>query len=73
MTASLRLGLPGNVDVWWQGYSGMRLLDLILKIQLLLNIRGNRPGIIIVHVGGNDIGRLPINELVRDYLETLDA
>jgi len=73
MTASMRLGLTGNVDVWWQGYSGMRLLDLIPKIQLLLNIKGNRPNIIIVHVGGNDIGRLPINELMRDYLKTLDA
>ena len=64
-----------SIDIWIIGSSisgsGMRLLDLIPKIQLLLYIRGNRRDIIIVHVGGNDI--MPINELVRDYLKTLDA
>jgi len=68
----VHLGLPANAHVWWQGYGGMKLNGLIPKIKLLMAVNKTKPDIIIVHVGGNDIGRRPILDVMREYKQTLD-
>ncbi|KAL4239302.1 hypothetical protein ACF0H5_000119 [Mactra antiquata] len=49
------LGLKDRT-VWWQGYSGLSLLSLQNKIQTLFKV-GETPSCIILHCGGNDIGK----------------
>ena len=63
----VNLCLPVNAHVWWQGYGGMKLNGRIPKIKLLLAINKTKPDIVIVHVGGNDIGRRPILDVMREY------
>jgi len=45
----------------------MKLNGRIPKIKLLLAINKTKPDIVIVHVGGNDIGRRPILDVMREY------
>jgi len=59
--------LPDNADLWWQGYRGMRLSDIIPKVNLMVKVNKTKPDILIVHIGGNDIGRRPILDLMREY------
>ena len=64
-----------NATLWWQGYSGLQLLNLTNKLSLLKKV-GPGPGYILLHCGGNDIGRLSIRKLrlifirVVEFLET---
>ena len=63
----LNLGLPDNADLWWQGYRGMRLRDIIPKVNLMLKFNKTKPDILVVHIRGNDISRRPILALIREY------
>lgn len=67
---------PGGVDlslsrlgvsVWWQGYSGLGLHGLLKKIAYLTKFAA-APHFIIIHCGGNDIGKIPLWEL-RTFLQ----
>lgn len=53
-----RLGLA----LWWQGYSGLKFTQLKCKLNLLCNIN-TAPAYLLIHCGGNDIGRLALGDL----------
>ena len=50
------LGLQ-DVEIWWQGYGGLRLVDIRKKIRTLCQVN-SKPSFIILHCGGNDMGTL---------------
>ena len=54
------LGL--DVELWWQGYGGLKLATCTSKLVTLLKIR-EPPKFMLLHVGGNDIGHKPVKEL----------
>ena len=64
----VNLGLD-EAELWWQGYSGMSLLEVTKKLDTLRRI-GEEPDAILIHCGGNDIGRVPIKRL-RSYIDIL--
>lgn len=45
-----------NMKLWWQGYSGITLLNLRRKLKVLFKV-GDKPNYVLIHCGGNDIGR----------------
>jgi len=50
------LGLDAqNMKLWWQGYSGITLLNLRRKLKVLFKV-GDEPTFVLIHCGGNDIG-----------------
>ena len=58
---SVTLGLDW-AELWWQGYSGMALLDIIPKLKALKQV-GDEPAVILLHCGGNDFGRIPVGRM----------
>jgi len=74
----LNLGLP-NTTVWWQGYSGLSLRDVSRKLKLI-KTSGDEPNFILIHCGGNDLGKIPLlklrglfNDLLQYILDNFDA
>lgn len=70
----INLGIEG-VDIWWQGYGGLSLNDVIRKLGTLKAI-GEEPDFILLHCGGNDLGRTPIKKLrlcVNEILTHIDS
>lgn len=65
-----KLNLP-NASVWWQGYGGMKLHDLIPKLKSLQKYE-DKPNIIIIHCGANNIGHIPIKRLLHLLRNTLE-
>ncbi len=57
----INLGLR-FAEIWWQGYGGMSLLEVTKKLSTLKAF-GEEPDVIIIHCGGNDIGRVPLYKL----------
>lgn len=52
-----------GIDIWWQGYSGMRLGQMRKKIRHLLTLE-DEPDYLVIHCGGNDLGgKRPILDL----------
>ena len=58
----LDLGLT-DFNLWWQGYGGMNLLEVIPKLKLLKKLGGEEPDVILLHCGGNNIGRNPLKSI----------
>ncbi|XP_062572705.1 uncharacterized protein LOC134234656 [Saccostrea cucullata] len=56
--------------IFWQGKGGMKWFDLIPKIKLLLRYE-SPPKILIIHCGGNDIGKIPLLQLRSNMCSTL--
>ena len=54
-----RLGM----QIWWQGYSGLKFENLKNK---LFHLHGFEPAptILVIHIGGNDIGVNPLHKLI---------
>lgn len=50
-----------DVDIVWQGYSGLKLTQVTNKLKTLSQIFED-PSMIILHCGGNDIGQLKLHE-----------
>uniref|UniRef100_K1P0J6 SGNH hydrolase-type esterase domain-containing protein n=1 Tax=Magallana gigas TaxID=29159 RepID=K1P0J6_MAGGI len=50
----LNLGIA-NTEIWWQGYGGMDLSQLLPKLRVLRRIE-NDPDIFIIHCGANSLG-----------------
>lgn len=74
----INLGLP-NVDILWQGYSGLNLLDVISKLRYLKRV-GEKPNVILLHCGGNSIGLTPckhlrwlLKQIVKFIIENFEA
>ena len=48
-----------NVEIWWQGYGGLLLVDVRKKIKIKTLCQVNtKPFFIILQCGGNDLGKL---------------
>ena len=58
-----------DVEVWWQGYSGLSLCQVVKKLKLL-KVVGDRPHIIMLHCGGNDFGKTAVKKL-RECLDEI--
>ena len=66
----IHLGLDKfKVDIWWQGYGGLDIRGLQRKLKYLLQFN-TQPKFLLLHSGGNDIGKIPLKTL-RSQLETL--
>uniref|UniRef100_A0A8W8J6G5 SGNH hydrolase-type esterase domain-containing protein n=1 Tax=Magallana gigas TaxID=29159 RepID=A0A8W8J6G5_MAGGI len=69
VAASQRIGgtnlsIP-NANIWWQGYSGMKLLDLVPKLKYLKGLKlQSPPHIIVVHCGANNVGKTRLDRLL---------
>uniref|UniRef100_A0A8W8M4Z2 Tyr recombinase domain-containing protein n=1 Tax=Magallana gigas TaxID=29159 RepID=A0A8W8M4Z2_MAGGI len=58
------LSIP-NANIWWQGYSGMKLLDLVPKLKYLKGLKlQSPPHIIVVHCGVNNVGKTRLDRLL---------
>lgn len=57
-----------GINIWWQGYSGLKLGKLKSKVRTLSAIE-EMPDILVLHCGGNDIGQTPIGDL-RSFVKT---
>ncbi|XP_078320273.1 uncharacterized protein LOC111112779 [Crassostrea virginica] len=51
-----------NISLWWQGYSGLQLGKMTQKIRSLKNV-GPVPNFILIHCGGNDLGKLSVRRI----------
>ena len=57
------LGLDkAGINLWWQGYSGLNLVQTRSKIQSLSYIE-QPPDYLVLHCGGNDIGKTPVSQI----------
>jgi lysophospholipase L1-like esterase len=63
-TGGLNLNLH-DTSIWWQGYGGMNLLDLVPKLKTLKKVNYESPDFLVVHCGANDIGRTPLLSLIK--------
>lgn len=67
----LNLGLDRlNVNIWWQGYGGMRISQVMPRLCTMLSY-ADPPSILILHVSGNNIGYTRIGHLriqVKDLI-----
>jgi lysophospholipase L1-like esterase len=61
------LCLEPNI-IWWQGYSGLTLAESKKKFLSLANV-GNSPDYIVLHLGGNDLGRRSLVDLRKLIVE----
>uniref|UniRef100_A0A8W8IHN0 SGNH hydrolase-type esterase domain-containing protein n=1 Tax=Magallana gigas TaxID=29159 RepID=A0A8W8IHN0_MAGGI len=58
------LGLQTKgIDIWWQGYGGLRFVDLACKLRWLAQFE-NPPNFIVIHCGANDIGQVKTQKLL---------
>lgn len=65
-TEGINLGLSRiGIKIWWQGYSGMVVKNLESKIESMLKYEAP-PNYIILHVGGNDLGKVKVGVLRND-------
>ena len=58
------LSIPG-LDIWWQGYSGLRLVTTKYRIRTLARLQ-DPPHYILLHIGGNDIGVTKLREIMTE-------
>lgn len=58
-----------NVCIWWQGKSGMLVNEIPAQIRIMLKYE-EPPPFLVLHVGGNDIGKDKIGYL-RNRLKTV--
>lgn len=58
LSLSERLGMT----IWWQAYSGMKLGQAKIKLRKMVEFE-DKPDILILHCGGNDLGRICIGDL----------
>lgn len=62
----VNLGLP--LEIFWQGYSGLSLTAVKRKVASISNVTEG-PSIILLHCGGNDLGRFPLKSLRQLIVE----
>lgn len=63
--AGSTLGLR-DTEIWWQGYGGLGLRSLVLKLNTLRKVWGSTPPqVILIHCGGNDVGRYSVKEIMH--------
>lgn len=63
-----------NTSIWWQGYGGLGLFELVGKLKLLKKVSGEvDPDILVLHCGANDIGRVQLHILLSKVTEVLQG
>jgi lysophospholipase L1-like esterase len=72
----IQLGLERKgIQIWWQGYAGLKFLNLKKKVLYLAKINvENFPDFILLHCGGNDIGdpTAPLATLISTMKQDLN-
>lgn len=63
---------PHNTLILWQGYSGMKLQDLVPKLITLLRIE-HGPQFLIIHCGGNNVGQTTTEKFLFSTLPHICA
>ncbi|XP_052696948.1 uncharacterized protein LOC128175395 isoform X2 [Crassostrea angulata] len=53
-----------NMNIWWQGYSGLKFLELKRKLFFLTQYEES-PDYLIIHCGVNDIGAIDLFSLIQ--------
>lgn len=66
----LNLGIV-NTEIWWQGYGGMVLSQLLPKLRVLRRIE-NDPDVLIIHCGANSLGLIELKSLLEKLQDTLE-
>ncbi|XP_052790158.1 uncharacterized protein LOC128224375 [Mya arenaria] len=62
-----------SCKLWWQGYGGLGIKEMERKINLLKRVNMCQPpAMIIMHCGGNDIGRIKISEFIKHFKMLVD-
>ena len=61
----VNMGLT-DADIIWQGYDGLSPLDVVSKLKTLKKV-AETPDLIILHCGGNDLGRLDLKKHFFSY------
>ena len=51
-----------GINLWWKGYSSLRLNHLKSKLRILSSLE-DTPDVIVLHVAGNDLGAYEIGDL----------
>ncbi|KAM4808264.1 adhesion G-protein coupled receptor V1 [Rhinophrynus dorsalis] len=71
----LQMSLDGSVArVSWFGYRGLRWSQFLPLISRLVSMEGSAPHVLAVHLGGNDLGAVPVwqlGETIKGDLESL--
>ena len=72
----IQLGLERKgIQIWWQGYAGLKFLNLKKKVLYLAKINVEKlPDFILLHCGGNDIGdpSAPLATLIATMKQDLN-
>nr|XP_034336141.1 uncharacterized protein LOC117692458 [Crassostrea gigas] len=66
----LNLGIV-KTEIWWQGYGGMVLSQLLPKLRVLRRIE-NDPDVLIIHCGANSLGLIELKSLLEKLQDTLE-
>ena len=62
------INLQLNAQIWWQGYGGLTLKTLQRRINHIANLE-DAPSVIVIHCGGNDIGKTKTQKLLVNVQE----
>ena len=60
-----------RVNIWWQGYGGLRLIDLKKKLTTLFELEAS-PNFLILHCGWNDLGLVPLFRLRLIFKDVIE-
>lgn len=52
-----------GIELWWQGYGGLKFVDVAKKLRYLATLQDS-PQFIVMHCGGNDLGQIPLSKLL---------
>jgi hypothetical protein len=68
----VHLGLERvGIRLWWQGRSGLTLDSLRNRVRIMCKFE-DVPVFILIHLGGNDIGRIGLKDLRKKYKDEID-
>jgi lysophospholipase L1-like esterase len=59
------------LNVWFQGYGGLGIVDFIRKIEKLKDISDISPDVLIFHVGGNNIGQFTGVRIMNEFQDII--